>query len=200
MARPSDYSQKIADSICNQLSEGRSMRAICSALDMPAASTVYRWLEAHPEFQEQYARAREVQAETLAAEALEIADTPVMGVVETEKFDKAGKPVTEVKRGDMIEHRRLQVDARKWLAGKLSPKVYGDRLAVEHSGTIGIEVRNAATEDLLAELAELLTTGRVKLPGQPIGQMPDLQVIEGEATLIEERPLAQLEADYGDLL
>ena len=30
----------------------------------------------------------------------------------------------------MIEHRRLQVDARKWAAGKLAPKKYGDKLAV----------------------------------------------------------------------
>ena len=27
----------------------------------------------------------------------------------------------------MIEHRRLQIDARKWLIGKMAPKKYGDK-------------------------------------------------------------------------
>ncbi len=38
----------------------------------------------------------------------------------------------------MIEHRRLQVDARKWYAGKLRPKVYGDKIQQEHSGEVTV--------------------------------------------------------------
>ena len=34
----------------------------------------------------------------------------------------------------MIEHRRLQVDVRKWMAGKLAPKKYGDKLDVTSAG------------------------------------------------------------------
>ena len=35
----------------------------------------------------------------------------------------------------MIEHRKLRIEARKWLASKLLPKVYGDKLA--HTGADG---------------------------------------------------------------
>jgi hypothetical protein len=35
--------------------------------------------------------------------------------------------------------RRIRIDARKWYAGKLRPKVYGDRIQQEHSGTLTIE-------------------------------------------------------------
>lgn len=105
MGRPSDYSQELADSICERLADGESLRSICSADDMPAKTTVFRWLGANQEFRDQYARAREEQAESLADEITEIADT-----------------------ADDAQIARLRIDARKWVASKLKPKRYGDRL------------------------------------------------------------------------
>jgi hypothetical protein len=58
MGRPSDYSLELVTLICAKMGEGESVRSICRDDDMPALSTVFRWLAAHPEFQEQYARAR----------------------------------------------------------------------------------------------------------------------------------------------
>lgn len=84
-------------------------------------------------FAAQYARAREVGYLRLAEEILQIADTPVTG---TKSVSKAtGMEITE---GDMIEHRRLQVDTRKWMLAKMLPKVYGDKQQVEHSGAVDI--------------------------------------------------------------
>jgi hypothetical protein len=54
---------------------------------------------------------------------VEIADTPQIGTK-----TKTGKDGVEVTEGDMIDHRRLRVDARKWYLCKLAPKRYGDRL------------------------------------------------------------------------
>ena len=34
----------------------------------------------------------------------------------------------------MLGHRRLQVDARKWMLGKLNPKKYGEKLDVTSDG------------------------------------------------------------------
>jgi hypothetical protein len=140
MARPSDYSQEIADTICERIGDGESLRRICSEEDMPNKATVFRWLAAHTEFSDQYARAREAQADTLFDEVLAIADTPMLG--EKTKIGSDGK--TETTTGDMIEHRRLQVDARKWMAGKLRPKKYGDKLDVEHSGQVVTIAKDAA--------------------------------------------------------
>ncbi len=72
--RPSLFSQELADAICESLIEGKSLRTICRNEAMPAAGTVCRWLSQDEKFREQYARAREAQADTLADEALEIAD------------------------------------------------------------------------------------------------------------------------------
>ena len=101
---------------------------------MPDRSTVVGWVVDDREgFASQYARAKAVGIDEIVDEAIEIADTPVPGVIETDKQNKDGTPFTEVRRADMIEHRRLQVDTRKWYAAKLAPKLYGDRL--QHADT-----------------------------------------------------------------
>lgn len=134
--RISDYTQDIATLICERIVEGESLRSICKAEDMPAIRTVFQWLAKHEIFAQQYARAREAQADTLADEIIDIADTPMVGV--TIKTDEEGK--VETTEGDMIAHRRLQVDARKWIASKLKPKKYGDKLDLDHSGGVSISV------------------------------------------------------------
>lgn len=125
VGRPSDFTQEVADAICEKLAEGESLRSICYAEDMPACSTVFRWLSLDATFSEQYARARESQADALFDEILSIADE--------EKDD--------------VQRSRLRVDARKWMAGKLRPKKYGERQEIEHSGSVELttkEQRDAA--------------------------------------------------------
>ncbi|EKL07383.1 hypothetical protein VCHC17A1_3983 [Vibrio cholerae HC-17A1] len=75
------------------------------------------WLQRHEEFREQYAHAREVQAELLAEDIINLSDA----VIED---------------GAAVAKARLQVDARKWYASKLAPKRYGDRIQHEQKITI----------------------------------------------------------------
>jgi hypothetical protein len=133
IGRPSSYTPALADLICERLANGESLRAICTDAGMPAKSTVFKWLCENKAFSDQYARARETQADSLFDDILTIADTPVVG--EKRKTLPDGK--VEVSTGDMIEHRRLQVDARKWMAGKLAPKKYGEKITQEVTGADG---------------------------------------------------------------
>ena len=142
MARPSKYSQKLADDICEQLVNGKSLRTICSTAKMPNRSTVFRWLAENEVFRDQYAHARDEQADTLADEIIDIADTAVIG--EKVKKDARGK-VVERTTGDMVERSRLRIDARKWYAGKLRPKKYGDKVQQEVSGPGGGPIETAVT-------------------------------------------------------
>ena len=132
MGRPSEYSQERADKICERLADGESLRTICLDDDMPARETVFRWLTLEPGFSDQYARAREAQAEALFDEMVHIADHTQMGQKTVSKA--TGLEITE---GDMIEHRRLQVETRKWVLGKLAPKKYSEKHLHEHSGKDG---------------------------------------------------------------
>lgn len=128
--RPSDYTQEMADKICEALADGHSLRRICEADDMPNKATVFRWLAARKDFSDQYARARETQADSLFDDILSIADD---GLNDTYTDDE-GLTKTDF---DVIARSRLRVDARKWMAGKLRPKVYGESLKVNGDGPGG---------------------------------------------------------------
>lgn len=147
VGRPSDYTAEIAAEICGLLASGQPLVAICRDEKTPDVRTVYRWLAAHEEFRLMYARAREDQADTLADQIIEIADTPMLGI-KTKTDDEGNVETTE---GDMIEHRRLRVDARKWIAAKLKPRKYGERLNTEHTGLDGgpIIIKAEPLDDVL---------------------------------------------------
>jgi hypothetical protein len=140
MARPSTYSQETADTICTRLADGESLRQICQDDEMPGKATVMRWLGEKDKqaFRDQYAHAREAQADHLAEEILQIADD---GTNDTYKDDK-GDVLTD---HDVIARSRLRVDARKWLASKMAPKKYGDKITQEHTGADGGPVVIQAT-------------------------------------------------------
>lgn len=121
--RPSLFTQEIADSICARLSKGEPLAVICRDEGMPGVQTVSDWKLVHTNFSVGIARAREEGFDAIAAECLEIANTPLEGV---ETSTKLG--ITEEKRGDMLGHRKLQIETRLKLLAKWDPKRYGDRL------------------------------------------------------------------------
>lgn len=125
MARPSDYTQEVADAICNAIADGKSLRDICAADDMPDKATVFRWLGRHDDFRDQYARAREEQAEAFADEIVSIADEAEL----TAKQD--GEEVRIALDATAVARNRLRIDARKWVASKLKPKKYGEKMQLD---------------------------------------------------------------------
>jgi|SRR5579863_426224 len=132
MGRPSSFTQEIADEICERLARGESLTTICMDEELPGFRTVFTWLAEKAEFQQQYARAREIQAEAEFEKMLEIADTPQLGQ-KTKTTDKG----LEITTGDMTEHRRLQVDTRKWILARMFPKKYGDATTLKHADPDG---------------------------------------------------------------
>jgi hypothetical protein len=133
IGRPTDFSEKIVAEICDRLCAGESLRTICRDDHMPVCSTVFVWLTKHPAFAEQYARARDVQADAIFEEILDIADNATNDWMERRGEGDAGW----VANGEHIQRSRLRVDARKWMAGKLAPKKYGEKAALELSGKDG---------------------------------------------------------------
>lgn len=113
MARPSKYSQKLADDICEQLADGKSLREICQQKGMPDRKTVERWIDADSGFAAKCARAREEQAEFHHAE---------MDVIERKVL--AGQ--LDPKAANVV------LSNKRWRMEKLKPKVYGQRLALDH--------------------------------------------------------------------
>lgn len=132
MGRLSEYSPEVGDAICELIMDGKSLREICGPEQMPDKSTVFRWIYAHDSFRDQYARAKEAQAENFADELMEIADDA--------SGDVSGE--LDMPNGVNVQRSRLRVDTRKWVMSKLLAKKYGDKLDLNHGGTIGVQLIN----------------------------------------------------------
>ena len=130
-----EFSQEIFDEICERISDGESLRDICQDEGMPNKSSVFRWLSKKDagELRDQYARARECQADVIFDEVLSIADDARNDWMERRGEEDAGW----VANGEHIQRSRLRIDARKWMAGKLRPKVYGDKIDLTHGNPDG---------------------------------------------------------------
>jgi hypothetical protein len=148
MSRP-EYSEDIAARICAELVEGKSLRSICEADDMPSASTVFKWLSIFPAFAEQYARAREAQMEAMADEIVDIADD---GTNDYKTKTNGDGSTHEAFDSEHVQRSKLRVDTRKWLMSKLAPKKYGEKLDLNVAGSL----QTVSDEDLDARIAQLL--------------------------------------------
>lgn len=139
IGRPTDFNQAICDAICERKADGESLRSICREEAMPNKATVFRWLNKYKEFGDQYARASEEQAETLADDLIEIADKASQPLLDFNGIPLTvdGKVVMVVDAAS-VNHAKLKVDARKWVASKLKPKKYGDAVNLNHSGKIDL--------------------------------------------------------------
>jgi hypothetical protein len=120
------------DLLCERVADCVPQRTIAAEIGVSWA-TMVKWIDALPKRIEQYAHAREAQADKLAEDLLKIADD---GANDT-YLDEDGNKRTDQ---DVIARSRLRVDARKWLAGKMAPKKYGDKVEVDQKISGSIEI------------------------------------------------------------
>lgn len=139
MGRPSDYTPETALHICERIAKGESLRAICEDDDMPSKTSVFRWLADNEIFRDQYARAREDQADFYAEEIIAISDDGKNDWMERQSESEKGAGINNgwVLNGEHVQRSRLRVDSRKWIASKLAPKKYGEKVQQEITGKDG---------------------------------------------------------------
>lgn len=114
--RPSMRSRELMLEICNRIASGRSVTSICKDDDMPSFDTVWRWVNEEEEFSERYARAIQQRALAHADEITLISQRVMQGELPPDAA-------------------RVALDAMKWTASRLLPKVYGDKQIVEANVT-----------------------------------------------------------------
>ncbi len=128
-----EFSQELFDTICDRIATGESLRSVCKDDDMPNQTTVFKWLANSDVLSKQYARAREAQADAIFDEALDIADDSRNDWMERNDPENPGW----IANGEHIQRARLRIDTRKWMAGKLRPKTYGDKIEVDNTSSDG---------------------------------------------------------------
>ncbi len=108
------------EEICARIANCEFIHEIAASIGVSAAA-LHAYLDKHPEM---YTRARERQADKHAEDILAIADD---GSNDT-YVDENGNKRTDQ---EVVARSRLRVEARKWLASKMRPKVYGEKLAID---------------------------------------------------------------------
>lgn len=124
--RPSMYTTELGLEICKRLAAPESLLSICRDEGMPDRSTVMEWVLTNPEFSNNYMRARDLQTEAFVDEIPDIADNGTNDWMQRQNFD--GAEVGWHLNGEAQARSRLRIDARKWIAGQMKPKKYGNRV------------------------------------------------------------------------
>lgn len=161
---PYPWTDEIEDEILTRIAKGQSAVDICSDDWLPSQTTLYKRLRNDQEFAQKYAQAREVQADTLFDEILQIADDGRNDWIERKDQDNAGY----AENGEALRRSQIRIDARKWMAGKLRPKVYGDRSIVEGPGPNGehtVKTEEMTETELARRIAFALAQGMEKTNG-----------------------------------
>ena len=110
VGRPIVHGPEVEMKICELLASGKHLTEIAAMPGMPRIGTILGWAAGdRPGFGEAYARAREAMAVRLVAEAIAMVDVPVKDSAEASAL-------------------RTRADMRKWLASKLFPRQYGDKV------------------------------------------------------------------------
>jgi len=130
--------QESIDVLCDHVVSGGHLAEFCRARSF-SYTRMLRWLEAEPSRAEMYARARETRSDLLAEEIVAISDEAEVSA----KHD--GEDVRLALDAAAVARNRLRVDARKWIAAKLKPRVYGDKTTTEVTGPGGGAVQHSLT-------------------------------------------------------
>lgn len=145
--RPTEFDPDLFDEILERLAQGDTLKYITGRPKYPTAHTWRKWLGEYPERQAAAQLARELGAEMLADEIIDIADNE----------DDSAKA-------------RNMIEARKWRAATIKPTTYGNKTQIDVTHRVDHASAHAAA--LERKKAMLLSSPNV-IDGQVIDIIED---------------------------
>jgi hypothetical protein len=116
-----EYTEELADEICELMESGKSMRQIGEMESMPSMATMIRWLKREDlSFESKCARARRIQGELAVDKHQEILDKLESGIITP-------------------DIARVLLAGLEWRTKKLEPKKYGER--INHEGKVDVPIQ-----------------------------------------------------------
>lgn len=106
----------------------RSVAWLCEKnAHWPSVQTLYNWKAKSPEFRNAFNQARRDLADELAYQTIEIADDGSGDALEVERKDGSSYTILN---NEFVQRSKLRTEVRRWLASKLAPETYGERIDV----------------------------------------------------------------------
>ena len=142
IGRPTIFTDELAATICERIEHGETLMKVCRDKAMPVRSTVNLWRDKFPAFSAAFQRARVFQMGAFEDDALAIADDGT-----TDYITKKGRNGQEYEAFDSehVQRSKLRVDTRLRLMAVIAPHVYGEKVEVQHSGTVVHELSDRET-------------------------------------------------------
>ena len=109
--------------ILETIASGRSLAAALREPGMPSYARAKQILRDNAELRQLYEQAKNDRADAMADELMDLADQPMPAYLEG------------AERGAWVQHLRVQIDTRKWVAARLHAKAWGDRIDVSVTNT-----------------------------------------------------------------
>lgn len=124
------WSEEVLEDVLVAIAMGATVKAACEQSFMEdKIDSFYRLMLRDPGIREAYDEARMIQAEKMAIDdVIEIADDKE----KDETWDGKGNSAA-------VNRSRLMVDSRKWIAGKLHYKRFGDRQQVDVDANVVVD-------------------------------------------------------------
>lgn len=146
MGRKRTYDRAtIIAEVCERLAKGEPLAVICRDAHMPDPSTIWDWEKQDESVAQSIARARDDGADAIAAECLDIADTP--------PAFKTSDGGSSIDQGD-VANRKLRIETRLKLLAKWNPRKYGDKVELSGPGEGGALLVQAITGVPSADAAD----------------------------------------------
>jgi len=160
------FTQKLADHICERLANKQSLTSICDEEGMPSAGTVAYWRKKHPEFDAQYMAAREMQAEALFEEIVDIVDDGRNDWVERETRNGSYIALNS----EAVQRSKLRAETRFKLIERMNPARFGAKVQLDHTSSDGtMTPQNMTDEQKAAKIAAIMQRAAAK---KAAGQKP----------------------------
>jgi len=163
-----EWTEEAEEEILAGIVAGKSIRQVVmeGSESLPSVDTIYRRLATDTGFCERYTHAREAQQDTYAEEIIAIADG-----------------VHPMFVGKEPEEKRIAIEARKWVMGKLKPKKYNDQvIKMEVTGKDGTPLIPTKTIDVASLTDEQRDALRFAITAieSRDGEVEDIDYNEGE--------------------
>lgn len=120
MARPSEYDFELCKLICDELADGDNIKSILKEAKYPDWSTFRRWKNENEELRTLYVNSQQDKAIALESE---IDDT-----------------ISLLKEGTLeASEANVIIQTLKWKMAKFYPKVFGEKVDIEQSGSLTLQ-------------------------------------------------------------
>ena len=167
--RPRQFDEVAANEVLERMMSGETLRTICLDAHMPTNITIWEWtcgkLGARPTWINDYARARQKQADAFVADTIALADLTdetahtaaltTLNNLPEDASDTVRRRTYFYAKKRSIEGTKLMIDARKWVASRMAPGRWGDKVTIEHVGD--------ENKPIAVDMSQLTTTQLEKI-------------------------------------